>query len=164
MPRSWRSNTPTRPSGGTLAFHVIADADFIDQGTLSDVWRGISKDSFIVDIRRVRQAESTARYVTKYASKPLNTSFATSPALLDQALTALKGRRLCLCFGSWYGTSLTDAEDDTLLEDQDQEDWKMFADIETLINRAMHGDRDATYVLVSAGGEVRLRQMFESSS
>lgn len=139
--------------------HIIADAKYIDQGELSDIWRGITKDSFIVDIRRVRQAEVTARYVTKYASKPLNTSFTNTPALLDEAIIAFKGRRLCLCFGSWYGTSLTDAEDATLEEDIDEEKWVMFSDLETIIGRAESGDRQAREVLVTAGGEVRYRQM-----
>lgn len=144
--------------------HIIADAGFIDQGELSSVWRGISKDSFIVDIRRVRNAETTAHYVTKYASKPLNTSFCLSPELLDEALTSLKGRRLCLCFGSWYGTSLTDAEDATLDEEENSEEWKMFTDLESLIQRANAGDRDAIFVIQQAGGEVRWRQLLLNSS
>lgn len=138
--------------------HIIADADFIDKGILSDVWRGISKDSFIVDISRVRQTETTAHYVTKYASKPLNTSFSNKPELLDEAIIALKGRRLCLCFGTWYGTSLTDAEDATLDEADSQEEWKMFTDLESLLHRARSGDRDAISIIHLAGGEARWRQ------
>lgn len=144
--------------------HIIADADFIDKGVLSDVWRGISKDSFIVDISRVRQAETTAHYVTKYASKPLNMSFCNKAELLDEALRALKGRRLCLCFGTWYGTSLTDAEDATLDEEADDEQWHMFKDLETLLASAAAGDRQAREVIVLAGGEARYRQMLCNSS
>ena len=64
--------------------HCIIDADFMDQGHLSTAWHSITRDSFIVDIRRVRDIKGQQRYVTKYASKPLNTSFSTSPHLLDE--------------------------------------------------------------------------------
>lgn len=74
--------------------HIICEAKYIRNSELSEVWRGITKDSFIVDIRKVRDENETAIYVTKYASKPLNMSFALSPALLDEAVVALKGRRL----------------------------------------------------------------------
>lgn len=138
--------------------HIIADAAFIDQGVLSDVWRGITRDSFIVDIRRVNAAEQTAHYVTKYASKPLNSSFSNTPDLLDEAIRALKGRRLCLCFGTWYGTSLTDAEEAQLDEVDGGEEWKMFSDLESIIVRANQGEREATNIIFLAGGEIRWRQ------
>lgn len=138
--------------------HIIADADYIDQGTLSDVWRGITKDSFIVDIRRVRAAEQTARYVTKYASKPLNSSFGNTPVLLDEAIVALKGRRLCLCFGTWYGTSLTEAEEAPLEDAEQASQWHMFTDLESLIERVNKGEREALQILFAAGGEIRWRQ------
>lgn len=144
--------------------HIIADAAFIDQGTLSDVWRGITKDSFIVDIRRVGAAGQTAAYVTKYASKPLNSSFTACPALLDEALHALKGRRLCLCFGTWYGTSLTNAEDDPLTDPPDGEDWKMFADLESILKSARSGERHAIFVLKQAGAESLWRKLLADTS
>lgn len=142
--------------------HIVADASFIDQGILSTIWRTITKDSYIVDIRRVGAAGQTASYVTKYASKPLNTSFMNSPVLLDEALKALKGRRLCLCFGTWYGTALTEAEEDGLDEVSDGGDWKMFCDMESLLARARGGERDAITVLRLAGIEEIWRRSLES--
>jgi hypothetical protein len=144
--------------------HIIADADFIPQGELSTIWRTISKDSFIVDVRRVKNADVTGHYVTKYASKPLNSSFMNTTALLDEALLALKGRRLCLCFGTWYGTALTDAEDSVLDEEGDGGDWKMYVDLETVLQQAAHGSRDALNLIRSAGGEPRWRLLLENSS
>lgn len=99
--------------------HIVADARFIPQGELSTVWHTITHDSFIVDIRRIREEKQTLAYVTKYASKPLNMTFARDEDKLDQAVCALKGRRLCLTFGSWYGTPLTNVEDDVI----DDADW-----------------------------------------
>jgi len=144
--------------------HIIADASFINQGELSDVWRGISKDSFIVDIRRVKNPQVTGHYVTKYASKPINSSFINEPERLDEALKSLKGRRLCLCFGTWYHTPLNGAEDEEFDLEQDHKDWKMFCDLETLLQRACSGESHAISVLMAAGGEFRWRQMLENSS
>jgi hypothetical protein len=121
--------------------HIICDADFIDQQDLCDAWRSITKDSFIVDIRRVRDAKVTGGYVTKYASKPLNTSFANDADLLDEAVMALKGRRLCLCFGSWYGTPLTYAEDETLADDLiDAAGYQRWCPLDSLLASALNGD------------------------
>jgi hypothetical protein len=132
--------------------HIIAEAKFMDQGMLSTTWRTISHDSFIVDIRRVKNAEVTGHYVTKYASKPLNTSFAHTPALLDEALKSLKGRRLCLTFGTWYGTPLTDAEDGEL-ELDDRNHYHSFSPLEDLLLRARSGEREAIQIIKSAGIE-----------
>lgn len=121
--------------------HIICEAGFIDQGELSDVWRGITKDSFIVDIRKVRDSAVTSRYVTKYASKPLNTSFANDAKLLDEAVLALKGRRLCLCFGTWYGTPLDLAEDTEFADDLiDAAGWTNVRSLEECLDAANAGD------------------------
>ncbi len=138
--------------------HVIADMKFLSQAELSDVWRGITKDSYIVDIRKVRDSETTARYVTKYASKPLNTSFSNSPKLLDEALLALKGRRLCLCFGTWYGTPLDALEDTDLADDlTDAGEWQMIASLSMIIADANAGDAQARLMLIACGGETKWR-------
>lgn len=145
--------------------HVIAIGTYIDQGFLSRVWHTITRDSFICDVRAVRDPETTGRYVTKYASKPLNTSFSNTPALLDEALSALKGRRLCLCFGDWYGTALSNAEDATLDGDGDDKSrWHFFMDLETLLSNARSGLRDAVAVIRAAGVEDRWRMALTDSS
>lgn len=138
--------------------HLICDADFIDQGELSDVWRGITRDSFIVDVRRVKDEDQAATYVTKYASKPLNTSFSNSPALLDEAVEALKGRRLCLAFGEWYGTPL-DFDQDELLDEDELPDsaWQSYMPLELCIEQANHGDEHCRRILELSGAEAKWR-------
>lgn len=134
--------------------HLICEARYIDQGELSDVWRGITRDSFIVDIRKVRDSEVSARYVTKYASKPLNMSFANNTALLDEALIALKGRRLCLCFGTWYGTPLDAAEDTEFADDLvDAGEWSCIMTLDDLLSRATSGDGQAIAMIRSLNCE-----------
>ena len=131
---------------------------------MSDVWRGITKDSYIVDISRDRSACRVASYVTKYASKPLNTSFANTPWLLDEAPVALKGRRLCFAFGAWYRKALTDPELDgddamSLIEDT----WEMFIELEELLKNANGGSRDATSILLAMNAEAQWRATLTAS-
>jgi len=138
--------------------HIVADGKFIDQGELSNAWRSITKDSFIVDVRRIRNKEHAARYVTKYASKPLNTSFSDTPKLLDEAVIALKGRRLCLCFGTWYGTALDLAEDEVLADDLvDAGDWTFWLPLEDVLRDARSGDPDAIATIRSLDCEALWR-------
>jgi hypothetical protein len=133
--------------------HIIADADFIPQAELSNAWRSITKDSYIVDIQRVKQAEVAGRYVAKYASKPLDTSFTVDAALLDEAVEALKGRRLCLCFGTWYGTPLSNAEDVELADDViDAAGYEPFETIADVIKAADSGEKWAISIIESVPG------------
>lgn len=138
--------------------HIMADAGYIDQGELSTVWRTITRDSFIVDIRRVKDEGQAASYVTKYASKPLNTSFSNDPILLDEAVEALKGRRLCFAFGDWYGNAL-DIDSDSLLDEGEENDnsWENFMPLDMLIEQCNSGDRESMSILRAAGAETQWR-------
>lgn len=131
--------------------HIICHAKFMKQDELSMAWRSITRDSWIVDIRRVKDQAASARYVTKYASKPLNMSFANSPELLDQAVVALKGRRLCLCFGTWYGTPLDLADEATLADDPiDAGSWSSMFPLEDALHN-FHRDVYMREALLAAG-------------
>lgn len=136
--------------------HLICLAKFIDKQALSDVWRGISKDSFIVDVRRVQDQQIVGSYACKYASKPLNSSFSNTPRLLDEALLALKGRRLCFTFGEWYGEPLT-GEDDDDIDPASVGTWHFIAPLDELLSRATAADPNAVEILRSAGLEVLWR-------
>lgn len=138
--------------------HIMADADFIDQGELSNAWRSITRDSFIVDIRRVKEEKQAAVYVTKYASKPLNSSFFSDSKLLDEAVIALKGRRLCFAFGDWFGEGL-DIESESLLDEGEENDaeWNNFTPLELCIDAVNEGDAFWRGVLFKAGAETQWR-------
>ena len=81
--------------------HILVDSDYLPARTLSSEWHTITGDSFIVDIRLVKSLRSVASYVVKYASKGLATRNLPSLELLTEAMRALRGRRLCLPFGTW---------------------------------------------------------------
>lgn len=75
--------------------HILAAGRFIDQKDLSREWHKITGDSSIVDIRRPPERRQVLTYVTKYVTKPLDGSVFSDPCRLDEAICALKGRRLC---------------------------------------------------------------------
>lgn len=99
--------------------HIVCHGKYMPQHRLSDAWRSITRDSFIVDVQRVSSLENCLTYVTKYASKPFDGSIMHDQDALEQMIIAIAGRRLCLTFGTWYGTPLTTAEDEEL----DEADW-----------------------------------------
>ena len=92
--------------------HIIAEGSYLPHHRLSEAWLKITGDSSIVDIRFVRDPGEVVRYVAKYASKPLDATLFRSPDHLDEAMLALRGRRLCNTFGSWRGVKLEDKPDD----------------------------------------------------
>lgn len=141
--------------------HLLMESKYIDQGALSECWRMITKDSFIVDIRRVESEEVASRYVTKYVTKPLSPTFLNTPKLLDEALLALKGRRLVFCFGEWYGTPLDAIEEEELGLDEDDPDWQYFAPLELTLSQATSGQRDALFIIRALGVEGLWRQSLE---
>lgn len=51
--------------------HIVADTTYIPQRTISELWKTITGDSFIIDIRAVRSKKGSARYLSKYLSKSL---------------------------------------------------------------------------------------------
>lgn len=91
--------------------HVIVDSEWLDKSTLSGTWHQVTGQSFIVDIRLIIDTDAAIRYITKYASKPLNNTFLARPERLQEAITALGGRRLCMTFGAWVAWTLYDLPD-----------------------------------------------------
>lgn len=77
--------------------HCIIDADYIDKVKLSVDWQRTTGDSFIVDIRRVKDAGKVADYVSRYCSRPAKLS-EFSEDDRTQVFTVCHGRRLS---GTW---------------------------------------------------------------
>lgn len=134
--------------------HIIADCDFIPQPDLSAEWLKATGDSYIVDIRRVSNESHALFYVTKYASKPLNSSFVGIPDRLDDAVRALKGRRLATCFGSWYGHALSKVETDEAQSTADKEEaagWQKVISLSWAVELAEKGDVEFREALQQIG-------------
>lgn len=119
--------------------HVIMEADFLPQAEISAKWKAITKTSFIVHIKRPDNIETVIRYVTKYGSKPLDQSFVADADRLDEAIVAMRGRHLCLVFGSWRDWALTETDDAT--------EWQAIDTLASLLRREARGDPDATAIM-----------------
>lgn len=119
--------------------HCILTGLYIKQKLLSREWKDITRDSMIVDIRFVKDEGQVAKYVTKYASKPLSHTVLHDPDKLDEAIVALKGRRLATTFGTWRGLLLTPKPD--------PESWINLGSLEAMIQLAETGDTDSQRIL-----------------
>jgi hypothetical protein len=120
--------------------HIIAVGGWIDQRELSREWHKITGDSSIVDVSLARSKEGVAHYVTAYVTKPLDRSVVSDPGRLDEAIIALKGRRLV------NGTGTLKRISDAAIADG-VDDWHTIARIDQLINDARRGDEQARTIL-----------------
>lgn len=121
--------------------HILIEGNYLPHQALKKLWYHLTGDSWIVDIRAIRDATVATRYVTKYASKPLNNTFLHIPERLDEAIQSLKGRKLCLTFGTWRGLSLSPTPCDGA--------WEHVASLEAIIEKASHGNTEAMAILQS---------------
>lgn len=119
--------------------HVIATGKFLPQAQLSATWLKLTGNSPVVDIRLIRGHEQCVGYICKYASKPINPTFAHDHDRLCEAILALRGRKLALTFGSWRGIRLTEVHDETT--------WTPFQPLQTVRDHALRGDQEARRIL-----------------
>lgn len=149
----------SRTSGGHWHphYHLLCHGRFIEQQWLRDAWKLITRDSDQVDVQRVTDLPKAIGYVVKYASKPMDSSFTMVPALLREAIKSLKGRRLCACFGSWYGTPLNDSPEVTPDETEVLTQWRFVGTRRDLAFRAERGDTDSINLLAALDRVMQLR-------
>ncbi len=113
-------------------FHILIEGRFIPIAGLKKLWYELTGDSYIIDLRLVKDHRHAAQYVTKYATKPFNNTFVNRPDRLDEAVCVLRGRKLALTFGSWRGVTLARTIADGA--------WEHFATLEDVIYLAALGD------------------------
>lgn len=119
--------------------HCLVVGNYVPHSDLREQWHRITGDSYIVDIRMVRDDAHAVNEVCKYASKPMTRGYAANTERLCEAIVALKGRRLVLTFGEWRGTLLTDQDDATC--------WITVGPLTNIINDAAQGDETAKRIL-----------------
>lgn len=77
--------------------HCIISGEYISQRRLSSMWLSVTKTSSIVDIRKIRDENEIADYVSRYCARPAALSKFKSADRIE-IHDALHGRRLC---GTW---------------------------------------------------------------
>ncbi len=120
--------------------HVVVEGQYIAKEQLVQTWLEITGDSYVVDIKLVRDPGIVGRYITKYASKPLDSKLLRDPPALVEAIQALRGRKLLYAFGTWARWKL--------LAIPTNEAWTLFGHINELIYREASGDELAHLVLL----------------
>lgn len=111
--------------------HIIATGRFFPKKVLSDMWLDVTGDSYIVDLKLIRDRTATLRYITKYATKPYSESYVDEASRLSEAIGAFRGVRFCLTFGTWRGVKLTECSDETA--------WRIVASLSEVRTAAAHG-------------------------
>lgn len=119
--------------------HLILEGRYLPKEQLVATWLDLTGDSYVVDIKLVREQHVVGRYVTKYASKPLAPELLRSPEALAEAVAALRGRKLLYAFGTWARWRL--------LAQPTSEGWTLFGHVNELLYRASMGDELADLVL-----------------
>jgi len=126
-------------------FHCLLHGLYIPQSDLSKAWLRITGDSRITDIRFVRDNRVAARYVTKYASKPVDHGVSADLVLLQDVILGTKGKRLVVAFGDWKGVQVTQVPDDVA--------WENLGHVEDLAYKAKMGDLFAIEALTTILGD-----------
>lgn len=121
--------------------HVISEGDFIDQKSLSGAWHSATGDSQIVDIRQLSSEKDAAHYVAKYMSKGVNNEVWNDEEAASEWISATKGTRMCLTFGTWRGYGL-------LKRSKDKGDWVAVDLLRHVASRARGGDTVAINLLL----------------
>lgn len=100
----------------TNDFHVhlhliVLRGAFWNQSDISDAWREVTGDSFIVDIRQVRDLHKGVKELCKYIVKPLD--LRTMPDERFREVVGMKkGTRMFISGGCFYNVKLDEADDD----------------------------------------------------
>jgi len=120
--------------------HVLFQGDFLPQQILRRNWLDITKDSFIVDIRALRDSKQAAEYVCKYASKGCDSSVWRDEDALTEAMDALSARRTFSAFGTWKNLELSKPP-------TSDDNWEPVAPLWKVILDAQDGDDIARMIL-----------------
>ncbi len=135
----------------TNDFHVhlhliVLRGKFWSQSDISDAWRDVTGDSFVVDIREVKNIHKGVKELCKYVVKPSDLMKMPDAQFLE-VVNMKKGTRMFVSGGCFYNVKLDDDDDDA-----DDNIFSKFADLtegdacpfckqelfDVLVNRAQH--------------------------
>jgi hypothetical protein len=81
--------------------HAIVVGDYVPQKVLSNEWAGLTGNSYVVDIRKIRDVEKRypIAYITKYLTKPLENMARQEPKRVVEVTRGLYHKRLLRAHG-----------------------------------------------------------------
>ncbi len=89
---------------------IILRGKFWNQSDISDAWRDVTGDSFIVDIREIKDAYKGVKEVCKYPMKPADLMTMPDEKFLE-VVRMKKGTRMFVSGGCFYNVKLDDDDD-----------------------------------------------------
>jgi hypothetical protein len=113
--------------------HLVSEGNFLHKRELSAMWKQATGDSYIVDIRQMKDSKEVAHYVTKYISKGTSPTVWEIASVAQEWILATKGVRTMLTYGTWRGFKLLKIKDDGL-------EWKPVTSLIALYNAIAAGE------------------------
>ncbi|KXA89352.1 hypothetical protein AKJ57_05445 [candidate division MSBL1 archaeon SCGC-AAA259A05] len=104
---------PPTEEGWYVHIHVVVEGLYMLQGKLSEEWKNITGDSFVVDIRSLRDPKKGILYVLGYLSSKtkVEETWEGVPEHRKREFEEMvKHRRLIQTFGIFYGTAPTGSD------------------------------------------------------
>lgn len=97
--------------------HALIDGDYMERKKLSDLWLSITFNSWMVDIKSIKDIDNAARHTARYAANP---SALKDLDIIDacELVSAMQGMRLCGTWGTARTMSLRPCKPD------DADSWK----------------------------------------
>jgi hypothetical protein len=100
----------------TNDFHVhlhliVLRGKFWNQSDISDAWRDVTGDSFVVDIREIKNTHKGVKEVCKYPMKPVDL-MKMPDEKFREVVEMKKGTRMFISGGCFYNVKLDDDADD----------------------------------------------------
>jgi len=125
--------------GWHVHLHALITGNFLDYKELRKLWLKITGDSFVIDIRTVKDQKEVIYYVAKYASKSLDRSTMFHRSRFLELVRGLKGKRLLLTFGDWRGWRVE--------SDKDETEWIRIDALSAILRKADDGDLAAIRIV-----------------
>jgi hypothetical protein len=99
----------------TNDFHVhlhliVLRGKFWNQSDISDAWREVTGDSFVVDIREIKNTHKGVKEVCKYPMKPADLMKMPDDKFLE-VIKMKKGTRMFVSGGCFYNVKLDESDD-----------------------------------------------------
>lgn len=113
--------------------HVLCSGKYLPHNELKRAWMSITKGSWIVDIRPVRDPENAISYVTKYITKAMDPSLLNDATHLAEYIQATHATRTVVKFGNWPKFELEKETDDY------PRDWQTVCPLVTALRHAAAG-------------------------
>lgn len=119
--------------------HIVTHGRFLPVKDLGREWYAVTGDSWIVDVRAIKDERKAASYCAKYATKGYDASAIATNARLIECIKVFRGRRFVIAFGDWKGLSLT--------EEQSETGWRIIDTLANVLAKVTQGDTNACRIL-----------------